>query len=502
MCHNLAADTETPISLFMKLEKLNPVYLLESVEGGERVGRYSFIGLDPFLTFKYYRGKAVIFNKRTGTQQVATGPPMELIEQTLAGFKLDQPEDYPPFFGGLVGYLGYEFIHYYENIKHKKVKNETATENTTEKEDLPDCYLVLSSTVLIYDHVRQSLRVVILIEDTAKERYQAQEKLKQIEHLLEQPVLALKNRLENRVRAKSNLTKSQFIDKVKKAKEYIKAGDIFQVVLSQQFQVPLRQPPFTVYRNLRSLNPSPYLFYLSFAELKIIGSSPEMLVKVNHGELETRPIAGTRPRGKNNEEDARLAEDLLANEKEKAEHVMLVDLGRNDLGKVAATGSVEVSQFMEVEKYSHVMHLVSSVKGKLAQGISPGEALISCFPAGTVSGAPKVRALEIIEELEPTGRGVYAGAILYYGLTGNLDSCIAIRTIVTKGDSAYVQAGAGIVYDSCPEAEYLETCNKAKALLLALGAETGAEISKDEWELNNELRGAEEADDRLEKLSS
>jgi anthranilate synthase component 1 len=493
VCHNLVADTETPISLFMKLEQLNPVYLLESVEGGERVGRYSFIGLNPLLTFRYHRGKAVISNKRTGEKQLLTGLPMELIEQTLAGFKLDQPEDYPPFFGGLVGYLGYEFIHYYENIKN---------ESTKEKSDLPDCYLVLSSTVLIYDHVQQSLRVVVLIEDTEEEHHQAQQMIREIENLLEQPVKAGRSRIEKKVKAKSNLTKKQFIDKVIKAKEYIKSGDIFQVVLSQRFQVPLRQSPFTVYRNLRNLNPSPYLFYLSFEELKIIGSSPEMLVKVNNGELETRPIAGTRPRGKNIEEDARLEQELLANEKEKAEHIMLVDLGRNDLGKIAATGSVRVTQLMEVEKYSHVMHIVSSIKGRLAQSNSPGEALISCFPAGTVSGAPKVRAMEIIEELEPTNRGVYAGAILYFGLTGNLDSCIAIRTIVIKDNCAFIQAGAGIVYDSCPEAEYLETCNKAKVLLLALGAEAGVGLSEEEIELKNEMRGVEEAHDRLKKLSS
>lgn len=480
VCHNLIVDTETPISLFMKLEHLNPAYLLESVEGGERVGRYSFIGLNPILTFKFQNNRGVLKNTLTNRKIILNGKPMEIIEEIINGFQLEQPEDYPPFFGGLVGYLGYEFIHHYENITKSSDKAESR---------IPECYLMLCSTVLIYDHVQQSVKLVVLIEDKKSEHKKAAKMLKRIEKSLKKSVFSLLTNNLNKVAAVSNFTKKQFTHSVLKAKEYIKAGDIFQVVLSQRFQVPLTQSPFSVYRNLRNLNPSPYLFFLNFDQVKIIGSSPEMLVKVQEGMVETRPIAGTRPRGKNQNEDDQLAKELLADNKENAEHLMLVDLGRNDIGKVSATGSVDVSQFMEIEKYSHVMHIVSSVKGKLAAGKSVGDAIKSCFPAGTVSGAPKIRAMEIIDELEPTSRGVYAGAILYFGLNGNLDSCIAIRTIVIKDKFAYVQAGAGIVYDSCPETEYLETCNKAKAMLLALGAEI------------QEERGDEHRNDGVEKLS-
>ena len=464
----ILVDTETPISIFMKLAHLEPAYLLESVEQGEWVGRYSFIGIDPILSVKHNKGKNTINFLNSNQEQVIAGGPIEALQSLMASYELISSDDFPPFFGGLVGYLGYEFIHYYERVtKHNQGKK------TTKLEDIPECYLVFCQTVLIYDHVQQCIRVVYLAEEDDSSRLAALQKINEIKELIANHLgkVSITSTPQTKVSATPNMSKVDFKAKVAQAKEYIKSGDIFQVVLSQQFKAPVTADPFTIYRRLRSLNPSPYLFFLNFPEFKIIGSSPEMLIKVENSLLETRPIAGTRPRGKNSMLDDQLADDLLKDEKEKAEHLMLVDLGRNDIGRVAEIGSVKLTQFMEIEKYSHVMHLVSVVQGKLAKEKSAGDAIKSCFPAGTVSGAPKIRAMEIIDELEPTKRGVYAGAILYFGLTGNLDSCIAIRTIVLKDDSAYVQAGAGIVNDSCAESEYWETVNKAKVLLMALGAE-------------------------------
>ncbi|SMB98352.1 anthranilate synthase, component I [Thermanaeromonas toyohensis ToBE] len=456
------ADTETPVSLYLKLGVAPYSYLLESVEGGEKLGRYSFIGLDPLLVFRCRGFTCTIWQE--GKEETFTDP-LGTLKELLQELQISHyPSDLPRFFGGLVGYFSYDFVRYLERIP------------ITGKNDLqlPEAYLVLNRVLLIYDHVQRTVKVVCLARhDDPKDRSIAQERLNKILRFLNAPPkLHLEEEVTYRWSRQSNLisnmTPQEFMTKVGKIKDYIAAGDCIQVVLSQRLELPFQGNPFGVYRRLRSINPSPYMFYLHFPEVKLVGSSPEMLVRVEDGLVETRPIAGTRRRGRDLLEDQKLAQELQANEKERAEHLMLLDLGRNDIGRVAVPGSVQVPQFMTVEYYSHVMHLVSSVTGRLAPGKTALDAFLACFPAGTVSGAPKVRAMEIIAELEPTLRGPYAGAVGYLGLNGNLDTCIAIRTIIFTGGKAFVQTGAGIVADSVPEAEYQETLNKARALLKAL----------------------------------
>ncbi|MDA8233528.1 MAG: anthranilate synthase component I [Clostridia bacterium] len=457
----MVVDLETPISICLKLGLENISYLLESVEGGENLARYSFLGLKPFLTYRNKNSRGII--EEDGQVTELADNPLETLEQIMGRFKAPQMEGLPRFYGGAVGYFGYDVVRYIEELPV------TAPDEL----ELPDGHFVITGLVLIFDHVKHKLKIVANTRVGANPEAAYEAGIESINSLVK--ILngggidfPLQNRSDQPVKITSNMTKDEYVHMVEKAKDYIKAGDIFQVVLSQRFRAPLAANPFDIYRSLRTVNPAPYLFFLNFGDTIIIGSSPEMLVRVEDGVVQTMPIAGTRPRGRNQQEDRLLAEDLLADAKERAEHLMLVDLGRNDLGRVCKYGTVRVSDFMLIENYSHVMHLVSNVQGELEEGKSDFDALRACFPAGTLSGAPKVRAMEIIEELEPSRRGSYGGVIGYFGFTGNMDTCITIRTLLVHGDQVYVQAGAGIVADSDPEKEYEETINKAKALLKTL----------------------------------
>ncbi|MGM0472323.1 MAG: anthranilate synthase component I [Bacillota bacterium] len=460
------ADLETPVSAFKKLDSDTHSYLLESVEGGQKVGRYSFIGIDPFLIFSYQEGRVKI-EEDDEISEFNTDQPLTELQQILDRYQPIKTAGLPRFFGGAVGYLGYDLVTSFEEIP---ANNEGL--------DIPDALLMLTDRLLIFDHVQHKIKIVVnvVVDDEKESAYQrAVEKIDQIKAKLREPVtetdgcnLSTEDNNREEIDYTSNLTKEEFMSNVEQAKEYIRAGDIFQVVLSQRLQTATEATPFQVYRTLRRVNPSPYMYYLKFAELQLVGSSPEMLVRVEDNVVENRPIAGTRHRGSDQAEDERLAEEMLNDQKERAEHTMLVDLARNDVGRVSQYGSVEVDQFMEVEKYSHVMHLVSNVTGELHADQSEFDALRACFPAGTLSGSPKIRAMEIINQLEPTKRGPYGGAIGYFSFDGNLDSCITIRTMLFCEDQVYLQAGAGIVADSDPEAEYEETLNKAAALLEAI----------------------------------
>ncbi|WP_051688228.1 anthranilate synthase component I [Desulfofalx alkaliphila] len=456
------ADTETPVTVYQKLKPLNPVYLLESVDGGQQVTRYSFIGLKPFATFSS-KGTDVVFSS-DGEVKKLSGKPLDLLYGVLCRYHCPKLPGLPRFYGGAVGYIGYDAVTTLEKLP----------QTTLDDLNLPDTFFVLCSVVLIFDHLKHTITGVVnsrVITDASAGYRDAQNTLDEIQQLMQQhaPLELPLNTTAGPV--KSNCTREEFIAQVKKAKEYIAAGDVFQVVLSKRFSCHYSGDPFQVYRRLRSLNPSPYMYYLNFGAASIVGASPEMLVRVEGGLVQTQPIAGTRPRGVDEDHDNRLAADLLADRKEQAEHIMLVDLGRTDLGRVCQPGSVRVDSYMQVEKYSHVMHLVSSVKGVLKDEFTPIDAFKACFPAGTVSGAPKIPAMEIIDELESTRRGIYSGAIGYLGFNRSLDTAIAIRTIVFHNKNAYFQAGAGIVADSDPESEYLETINKAAVLAKALGIE-------------------------------
>lgn len=458
------ADTETPITIYAKLAGRGHSFLLESVEGGQKLGRYSFIGVDPFMVYSYAEGINII--EENGTARRLEGDPFTLLEDLMEQCRGPELKELPRFYGGAVGYLGYDMVRCLEKLPgHDKVQ------------EVPDSVMIFPEVVVIFDHIRQSLRLVVNVRtknDSPPDYDRAVQKIQSLyrritasggtAHLQESGGGAL-------TRVRANMTDEYFKQGVERAKEYIRAGDILQVVLSRRLEIPFSGDPFNAYRRLRRNNPSPYMYYLDFGDMVIVGSSPEMLVRVEGDTVETRPIAGTRPRGANPEEDLRLAEELLADPKERAEHVMLVDLGRNDVGRISAPGMVEVPQFMEVERYSHVMHLVSLVRGTLKQGGKGIDALKSCFPAGTVSGAPKVRAMEIIDEIEKTRRGLYAGAVGYIGFNGNIDTAIAIRTVLFQGGTAYLQVGAGIVADSQPQLELEETANKAGAIVTTLAEE-------------------------------
>lgn len=455
----ISGDTETPITLFKKLCKTPNCYLLESIEGGEKWGRYSYIGRKPFITVKAY-GKQVIINKEKEVIY-KNGNPMEIIKEIIDEYNMVEMSNMPDFIGGAVGYIGYDTIRNYENLP-----------NINEDDlKMPECDLMFAEELVIYDHVCQKIKLVVNMEVSSNldaSYKNATERLYAIKHEILNSTLKSneeKKYIASKVAYSSNETKEEYISKVLKAKEYIKNGDIFQVVLSQRLKVDTKVEPFHAYRVLRSINPSPYMYYIDFEEYHIVGSSPELLIKLKGEELATCPIAGTRPRGKTIDEDEGFAKELLEDKKERAEHLMLVDLARNDIGRIAKFGTVELSEFMKIGRYSHVMHIVSTVIGKIKHNYDMYQALFSCMPAGTVSGAPKIRAMEIIDELENKKRGVYAGAIGYLGFNGNMDTCIAIRTMVFKEGAVYIQAGAGIVADSDPESEYNETIRKASALL-------------------------------------
>ena len=468
-------DTETPISIFQKMKSNRFSYLLESAEGDGKLARYSFIGIDPFLVFQSKGLKIEVIKE--DKKIVLYENPLLYLRKLFDNFKIIPIEGLPRFFGGGVGYFGYDMVRFIEKLPEKKIIDSK----------MPDCILIFARTTLVIDHLTHQLWIIINnpLDQLSKE-VAYDEAVEQIEKIIVQikkpiPLEELKKKVRKNNRGdnnilKSNVTREEFIEKVKRAKEYILAGDIFQVVLSQCLTKKTGLHPFEVYRSLRSLNPSPYMYYLDYGEIQVVGASPEPLVRLTGELVESKPIAGTRPRGKNEAEDIELEKDISNDEKERAEHTMLVDLARNDLGRICRPGTVEVSNFMKVEKFSHVMHLVSEVKGKIQPDKDAFDVLEACFPAGTVSGAPKVRAMEIIDELEPNYRGPYAGAVGYIGFNGNMDTCITIRTIIFKGDQAYIQAGAGIVADSIPEMEYKETLNKSKAMLEAMDlAEEGAE---------------------------
>ncbi len=449
---DIIADLETPVSAFQKIQEAENAFLLESAEQGEKLGRFSFLGANPHLVITCTDGVVEIRDgTRSKTKKVKD--PLTVIEEIISAFRPAKYPDFPPFSGGAVGYLGYDAIKYFEDVPR----------SGEDDLSLPEMVFVITDTILIFDHLKHKIKVVANAHLNGEIDGVYDDAIAKIENLVDKL-----QTIPHSSGVSSNLSKEQFIKAVEKAKEYIRAGDILQTVLSQRFCTKVGVSPFEIYRALRTINPSPYMYYLKFGDFSLVGSSPEPLVKVQDGCVETRPIAGTRPRGTNLEEDKRLEEELLGDKKERAEHIMLVDLGRNDLGRVCEIGSVKAADLMFIERYSHVMHIVSSVRGKLAPGRNAFDLLRAAFPAGTVSGAPKIRAMEIIDELEPTLRGPYAGIVGYFDYSGNLDCCITIRTIVVANGNAYVQAGAGIVYDSVPEKELEETENKAKALLRAV----------------------------------
>lgn len=455
----LKADTETPISVYRKLVGEEQGFILESVEGGEHLGRYSFIGLRPFRSITVRGAVCTVKDKDEASQCI--GNPFVVLRTLMQEFTPLEVAGLPRFYGGAVGYFGFDMV---ESI-------ERAPDAERDELGLPDSCLMFPEVVVAFDHVKHILQLIVCvrIEGDRSALYQhAIDLMQEIKDKLAKPLAPNVHTTCTRSTVCSNRTKEEYMSMVLKAKQYIAAGDIFQVVPSQRLSASLQVNPFEVYRTLRSVNPSPYLYYLNFGEMQIVGSSPEMLVRLENEIVETRPIAGTRRRGQTAQEDEQLAAELLVDEKERAEHIMLVDLGRNDIGKISAYGTVQTPTLMSVEKYSHVMHMVSSVTGSLQPGRDAIDALTACFPAGTVSGAPKLRAIEIIRELEQTKRGPYAGAVGYLGFSGCIDTCITIRTFVIADGKIHVQAGGGVVADSDPEAEYEETLNKAQGLLQAL----------------------------------
>ena len=470
----IIADLLTPVSAFLKIaEHSDYAFLFESVEGGERIARYSFLGKDPFLVMKARGTRTTI--DRAGVQTETDEPFIAVLRRLMTEFRAPYVPGLPRFTGGAVGFIGYDAAPLFEPALQQAWRK--ASWGSGAAED--DAGFMLFDTVLVFDHVKHRILIVANARITADEDLQALyqfacAKIQFLERELERGLSQPERSGRPAPDVHSNQTKQYFEAGVRTIKERIAAGDIYQAVLSQRLEAEITADPFTVYRALRHVNPSPYMYFIRLGRLAIVGSSPEMLVRVEGGRAETHPIAGTRPRGTTDEDDLRLAEELKRNEKERAEHVMLVDLGRNDLGRVCEFGSVRVPQYMALERYSHVMHLVSRVDGRLAEQHDHLDALVACFPAGTVSGAPKIRAMQILASLEPTRRDVYAGAVGYIDFAGNLDFCIAIRTITIRDGKARVQAGAGIVADSNPAAEYEETRDKARAMLQALAmAEAG-----------------------------
>jgi anthranilate synthase component I len=467
----ISADLETPISVYMKLRGETPSFLLESVEGGERIARYSFIGIKPKAQH-IIRGNEIEIVESDSSRVVTFDEhvdPTYFLQEQMSRYKFSPQAGVPRFIGGLVGYLGYESVRHFEPTLKPALSRVEVSK--MKRRQIPDGIFLLADTVIAFDHARRSLSLIANVLDGDVDS--VNRKLDEIESRIHQPLPPAQPREVKSSKTRSNMTQGRYEDMVRDAKGHIAAGDIFQVVLSQRFTRETSVEPFDVYRAVRRLNPSPYMFFFDFGlvddePLFIVGSSPEMFVRLEGRTASLRPIAGTRPRGADAEADAALAQELLADPKERAEHVMLVDLGRNDLGRVCEYGTVKVSDFFTIEKYSHVMHIVSHVEGKLRPDLTAFDLVRAAFPAGTVSGAPKVRALEIIAALEPDARGAYAGAVGYFGFDGNMDTCLAIRTMVGCGNMFTVQAGAGIVADSNPNTEYQETVNKASAMLKAI----------------------------------
>ena len=489
---SISADLLTPVSAFLAVADGEPdAFLLESVEGGEKIGRYTFLGVRPFLRLES-RGAEITIERGRKVER-RTGNIFDVIKELLQQHRPAEIEGLPPFTAGAVGYCAYDIVRRLENIG----------EHASDDLDVPDCVLMFFDRVLAFDHLRHQIHIVASADVTAESPRAAYDRaVKDIARIEKKLAAGWKpaawrkagksKRANSKMRVRARTPKMKFLESVRRAKEYIAAGDIFQVVLSQRWDFEPQVEPLDLYRALRTVNPSPYMYFLRFGAgrkaaqkkagknaegMHVLGSSPEMLVRAAGGgrKLEYRPIAGTHPRGRDEADDAALEKKMISDEKERAEHVMLVDLGRNDLGRVSEYGSVKVRKLMFVERYLHVMHLVSALEGQLRPELNAMDAFAACFPAGMLSGAPKVRAMQIIEELEPTRRGVYGGSVLYADFAGNLDSCIAIRTLLMKGGKAYLQAGAGIVADSDPEREFEETENKAKAVLRAVERARGQE---------------------------
>jgi anthranilate synthase component 1 len=471
--HEILADMETPVSAFRKIDRGNYAFLLESVEGGEKWGRYSFLGSNPGLVFKAKGSRVeVITGDRTQFYQIDKDL-LQLLKAILSRYRPVRVDGLPRFYGGMVGFLAYDVVRQFERLP--------AT--TKDDLDLPDALFLHTDTLVIFDNVSHRIKVVsnAFIPEPTQEHIrgaydEATRKIDAIIGSLRRPlaVSSAPAGVEGELQLSSTMSREEFIRAVESAKEYVRAGDVVQAVISQRLSTKTSADPFNIYRALRIINPSPYMYYLRLGDLRLVGSSPEVLVRLEEGKIDLRPIAGTRPRGRDDEEDLALEQELLCDPKERAEHIMLVDLGRNDVGRVARIGSVMVTELMAVERYSHVMHIVSNIKGVLEDKHDAFDLLRACFPAGTVTGAPKIRAMEIIEELERVRRGPYAGAVGYLGFSGNMDTCITIRTVLITDGTAHVQAGAGIVADSDPEREYEETVNKAKGMIKAIEmAESG-----------------------------
>jgi len=464
--HSVPADLLTPVSAYLAIAKGEPnAFLLESVEQGERIGRYTFLGARPYMQVEA-RGREITVRKQR-REEKRTGNIFDLLKELLRSHRPATVSGAPPFTGGAVGYFSYDVVRELERIG----------EHAHDDLHMPDCSLMFFDRLLAFDHVRHQIHIVAMADVSGESPRKAYERARRDIAAIERKLARGSGRLSlarlggassGKLKVHAGTSRKKYIDGVERAKEYIAAGDIFQVVLSQRLEFQPGVDSFQIYRALRTINPSPYMYFIRNKETSVLGSSPEMLVRVTGRKLEYRPIAGTHPRGRDETEDAALEEKMLHDEKERAEHVMLVDLGRNDLGRVSEYGSVKVRDLMYVERYSHVMHLVSALEGKLREEIDALDAFAACFPAGTLSGAPKVRAMQIIEELEPVRRGIYGGSVLYADFAGNLDSCIAIRTMLVQGKRAFLQAGAGIVADSDPEKEFQESMNKAQAVLKAV----------------------------------
>ncbi len=455
------SDLDTPLSVYLKLGREPYSYFLESVVGGERFGRYSFIGLPAARRIRVFGNKVTVEDDGVALETLESPDPLGFINDYLKRYKVAPAPGLPRFCGGLVGYFGYDTIRY--------IERRLASAKKPDPLNLPDIVLLLSTELVVFDNLSGKLYFIVYADPAVPDAYlRARQRLAELKSKLRQPIEPPpRSGAATASAVSSEFGEENFKAAVSRAKQYIFDGDCMQVVLSQRLSQAFDASPLTLYRALRTLNPSPYMFYYNFEDFHVVGASPEILVRLEQGAVTLRPIAGTRPRGATPAEDEALASDLLADPKEIAEHVMLMDLGRNDVGRVAKTGSVKVTDNMIIERYSHVMHIASNVEGKLKPGLNAMDVLRATFPAGTVSGSPKVRAMEIIDELEPTKRGVYAGAVGYLGFNGDMDLAIAIRTAVVKNQTLYAQVGAGIVADSVPQSEWQETQNKAKAVLRA-----------------------------------
>jgi anthranilate synthase component 1 len=490
VAREIAADLETPVSAFLKVARGDYSFLLESVHGGEKWGRYTFLGTEPSLVVRACGTRMDLIRPASAARDGAASieswqidNSFDALRRELKRYRAPELPELPLFFGGAVGFLAYDLVRLFEPRIPNSVRDDLR---------IPELYLMFTDTVLVFDNVRQSLKIIanVALDEfgSIDASYRAaHDKIERTISRLRQPAippclepspsqrrssgpLSSQKIGDNDIAITSNMTREDYLSMVSAAKDYIAAGDIIQVVPSQRFEAPLTAHPFNLYRSLRTINPSPYMFFLRLGDFTLAGASPETMVRVEGRQITLRPIAGTRRRGSDELEDLALERDLLADPKELAEHIMLVDLGRNDVGRVAKVGSVKVTELMSVERYSHVMHIVSNVVGELNDGMDAFDAFRATFPQGTVSGAPKIRAMEIIDELEPVRRGVYAGAVGYFSFTGNTDTAIALRTVLIKGDRVYIQAGGGVVADSDPLAEYEESCNKARAMIRALGA--------------------------------